>query len=252
MAKRSAEPQAFAYGMTTDLASRAPAFAEAYTRMVEAVEDDTVLTPAVRHLIGLAVNAAVTHLNREASTAHIEAALRHGASEREVLEVLEYVSCLGIHSLVHGAPRLVAAAPEMTAAPLSPRQRSIKDEFLTHRPYWPEPFDGVLAADPDFFEACSDFQHAPYGGVIEEKVRELIFVAIDASTTHMYANVDRHIRLALELGATPRQVMAALEISALIGVQSYTMGVAALEEAQQRLLNADCSAAAHGSEKSAR
>jgi alkylhydroperoxidase/carboxymuconolactone decarboxylase family protein YurZ len=226
---------AFAYGVTGSVAAAAPAFADAHARMVRATERDEILPPARRHLIGLAVNAAATHLHPEAVRAHVEGALEHGATDEEIVDVLQLASCLGMHTLVHGAPRLVAAAPELVADELSPRQQAIKDEWLQLRGYWPEAFDGVLAGDVAYFEACSDLQNAPFGDTIDDMFRELIFVAIDASTTHMYANVDRHIRLALEYGATPQQVLATLELTALIGVQCFTIGVEALQQAKARL-----------------
>jgi alkylhydroperoxidase/carboxymuconolactone decarboxylase family protein YurZ len=214
----------FAYGLTDEVASMAPAFSAAYERMVDATRQGP-LSPAFSELIGLAVNAAVTHLDRRATAAHIQAAFDQGATEEAIVEVLQLVSCLGIHALVHGVPRLAKAAPELVADELSPRQEALKQGWLELRGFWPEVFDGVLAGDPDFFEAARDFQNAPIGGVLSPKERELVFVAIDASTTHMYANVDRHIQLALEFGATPAEVLTTLELTALMGVQSFTMGV---------------------------
>jgi alkylhydroperoxidase/carboxymuconolactone decarboxylase family protein YurZ len=199
-----------------------------------ATAGDGVLPSGLKELIGLAVNAAVTHLDRGAVVAHVEGAIAHGATDEEILGVLQLVSCLGIHALVHGVPRLIKAAPELAATALTPRQQTLKDSWVSKRGFWPESFDGLLAGDPDYFEAASDLQNAPIDGVLEPKVRELIFVAIDASTTHMYANVDRHIELALEYGATPAEVLATLELTALIGVKSFTVGASALEEVRER------------------
>lgn len=225
----------FAYGISDAVAQSAPEYMQAYARMVGTTAANAELPRLSRELIGLAVNAAVTHLNRDATVAHIIAALECGASDREIFEVLQLASCLGMHTIVHGVPLLVAAAPELMETELSERQRTLKEHWVALRGYWPAPFDGLLALDPEYFAACSDFQNAPFGGAIDRKLRELIFVAIDASTTHMYANVDRHIRLALEYGATPDEVLATLEITALIGVQSYTLGFEALAEARARL-----------------
>jgi alkylhydroperoxidase/carboxymuconolactone decarboxylase family protein YurZ len=155
-------------------------------------------------------------------------------TDAEILEVLQLVSCLGIHALVHGVPRLINAAPELGAGALTPRQQALKDDWVSKRGFWPESFDGVLFGNPDYFEAAGAFQNSPLGGVLEPKVRELIFVAIDASTTHMYSNVDRHIELALEYGATPAEVLGTLELTALIGVKSFAVGVRALANARGR------------------
>jgi alkylhydroperoxidase/carboxymuconolactone decarboxylase family protein YurZ len=74
--------------------------------------------------------------------------------------------------------------------------------------------------------------------VLEPKVREFIYVAIDASTTHMFDEGTRgHMANALKHGATVAEILEVLEHAATIGVQSIVEGlpilqqeVAALEE----------------------
>ena len=65
---------------------------------------------------------------------------------------------------------------------------------------------------------------------------ELIAIAVDASCTHMYApGTRRHIRKALELGATRDQVMAVLEGVAVLGLHSVAMGAPMLKEEAERI-----------------
>lgn len=60
---------------------------------------------------------------------------------------------------------------------------------------------------------------------------EFICIAVDASCTHMYApGTRRHIRKALELGATTDQVMAVLEGVAVLGLHSVAMAAPILKE----------------------
>lgn len=66
----------------------------------------TVLSPKIRELIYIAVNAAPTTLNTERVERHMEKALAYGATKEELLEVLELVCCLGIHSVTVGLPLL--------------------------------------------------------------------------------------------------------------------------------------------------
>jgi alkylhydroperoxidase/carboxymuconolactone decarboxylase family protein YurZ len=69
---------------------------------------------------------------------------------------------------------------------------------------------------------------------------EFISIAVDASCTHMYApGTRRHIRKALELGATTDQVMAVLEGVAVLGLHSVAMGAPILQEEAARVAAAN-------------
>ena len=64
---------------------------------------------------------------------------------------------------------------------------------------------------------------------------ELISIALDASVTHMYApGTRRHIKGALEAGATPEEIMTVLQICVSIGVQTCAQGVPILAEELER------------------
>lgn len=64
------------------------------------------LPPKVKEFIYIAVDAAVTHLYEPGLRSHIRRALDQGATKEELLEVLELVSVLGIHSCTLGIPAL--------------------------------------------------------------------------------------------------------------------------------------------------
>ena len=50
-------------------------------------------------------------------------------------------------------------------------------------------------------------------------------IAVDASCTHMYSpGVKRHIAKALDLGATPEEIMAVLQLVAVLGIHSVALG----------------------------
>jgi alkylhydroperoxidase/carboxymuconolactone decarboxylase family protein YurZ len=115
---------------------------------------------------------------------------------------------------------------------LSERERALKEEFIRVRGYWTELWDGVLALDPDFFEAYFHFSAVPFkNGVLEPKVRELIYIAIDASTTHLFEpGIRIHVRNALELGATAAEIMEVLELTSVLGIHTVNIGVPLLLE----------------------
>ncbi|MBX6723892.1 MAG: carboxymuconolactone decarboxylase family protein, partial [Dactylosporangium sp.] len=66
-----------------------PEFLQAYLDFAEVPARKNHLDAKTRELIGLVVNAAVTHLHLPAIRQHIRAALRAGATPSEIMEVLE-------------------------------------------------------------------------------------------------------------------------------------------------------------------
>ena len=88
---------------------------------------------------------------------------------------------------------------------LTDRQKALKEQFIKERGYWSdELWEPVLKLDVDYFEAYLNFSAVPWRhGVLSPKMKELIYIAIDASTTHLYEpGLGQHIRNALKYGAT--------------------------------------------------
>ena len=64
------------------------------------------------------------------------------------------------------------------------------------------------------------------GNVLSPKLAELLSIAFDASVTHMYApGTRRHIKAALQHGATIEEIMEVLKICVAEGVQPCNLGV---------------------------
>jgi alkylhydroperoxidase/carboxymuconolactone decarboxylase family protein YurZ len=97
---------------------------------------------------------------------------------------------------------------------------------------WNEAWNPFFELDPVWTDQFMATGVAVYGsGVMSPKVVELLSVAFDASYTHMYApGTPRHIRSALELGATIEEIMDVLKRCVVQGVQACSMGVPILEE----------------------
>ena len=106
---------------------------------------------------------------------------------------------------------------------------------------WNSAWDDAAALDPQWLETFLDAGTlALRRGVLEPKVYEFLAIAVDASCTHMYApGTRRHIAKALDLGATPEEVMAVLQAVAVLGIHSVALGAPILmEEMNQRGLTA--------------
>ena len=66
-------------------------------------------------------------------------------------------------------------------ADLSQKQQALKEEFIKNRGYWGGFWEDVLQLDADFFSAYTKFSSVPAKtGALDPKVREFIYIAIDA------------------------------------------------------------------------
>jgi alkylhydroperoxidase/carboxymuconolactone decarboxylase family protein YurZ len=188
------------------------------------------LPPRVKELIYLAIDASTTHLHAAGARAHIAAALRQGATAAEVTEVIELVSALGMQTAALAAPILVeelAKAGTPVPSQLTARQQQVKDRFVAERGSWSAAWDAVLLLDPDFLDAYRAFAGVPWAaGVLEPKTKELVCLAVDASTTHLHEEGTRaHLRAALRYGATAAEVLEVIELTSVLGIHSATLAM---------------------------
>jgi alkylhydroperoxidase/carboxymuconolactone decarboxylase family protein YurZ len=212
-----------------------PDFFEAYVGFSSVPWRQGPLAPKVKELVYIAVDAAATHLFVPGIRQHMRNAIEHGATREEIMEVLELTSTLGIHACNIGVPILVEeleAAGQPLPRERSERQRELQADFEAKRGYWHPFWDDVLALDPDFFEAYTQFSSVPWtSGVLEPKVKELIYTAFDVSATHLYEpGLRQHIRNALDLGASREEIMEVIELASVIGIHSCAVGVPILLE----------------------
>jgi alkylhydroperoxidase/carboxymuconolactone decarboxylase family protein YurZ len=222
--------------MIDDVEQRDPAFHAAALRLSRVPWENGPLEPKVKELISIAIYAAATHLFEPGIRAHIAAAREHGASDAEIMEVFELTSVLGIHTLTVAVPILLeelaaaGAGDEFAEREFTPREAELKERFIAVRGYWSDLWNGVLRLDADFFEAYLEFSSVPWkNGPLEPKVKELVYIAIDVSTTHLFEPGTRiHIRNALGYGATAAEIMEVFELTSLLGLDTLTAGVPAL------------------------
>jgi alkylhydroperoxidase/carboxymuconolactone decarboxylase family protein YurZ len=201
------------------------------------------LPPKIKEMIYIAVDAATTHLYEPGLRIHVRNALKHGALREEIVEVLQLAAAIGVHACTFGVPilldelRQAGVADPAEAAPLNIRQEALKRAFIDLRGYWSPVWDDILRLAPDFFAAYMQFSSVPWrAGPLEPKVKELIYIAVDAATTHLYEPGLRiHIRNALQRGASQAEILETLELVSAIGVHSCTMGIPALLDELRRL-----------------
>ena len=111
-----------------------------------------------------------------------------------------------------------------TAPPLTQAQRASGD--------WNPVWDLMANWNPDFLEAYLQLRSVPFKqGPLEPKFKELILIAINAATTHLYGpGVRRHIRNALAHGATRDEIMETIQLTTVLGIHSSNLALPILAE----------------------
>lgn len=223
--------------------ARRPTLAAAYVRFARVGADNPALDARTRALLLVGLEASVTNLGFGDVPRAVAAALAAGAAPEEVLDVLALASIIGMHTGTVGVPALVEAlqarGEDPLAVPLDARRQELWDRYVGGKRYW-ESFTGemqvflrgLVALDPELFEAYMELSLEPWtNGVLEPKVRELVYIAVDTVATHLYRpGLDIHLQTALGLGATKEEIMAVYELAAAYGLRTISAGVAALAE----------------------
>jgi alkylhydroperoxidase/carboxymuconolactone decarboxylase family protein YurZ len=117
-------------------------------------------------------------------------------------------------------------------------QAKLMERFKAERGYWSSGlWEIVLENDPGFLEQYLNFSSYPNKkGKIPKKYKELIYIAINASTTHLYEPALRqHIRNALQAGVTKAEILEVLEMISVLGIHACTLGVPVLEEESKKI-----------------
>ncbi|WP_426954344.1 carboxymuconolactone decarboxylase family protein [Muricoccus radiodurans] len=115
---------------------------------------------------------------------------------------------------------------------LTPEQEAMKAAYIQARGYWKPWTEGLLRLSPNFLNAYARYAgHPAASGPLSPVMCELIYVALDGSGTHLFlSGLTLHMRLALECGATPLQVMEVLHLATMQGLDGVAMGLEVLVE----------------------
>src|SRR4051812_26060120 len=86
--------------------------------------------------------------------------------------------------------------------------------------------------DPDWAEQCAKMSTNPWtSGVLPRKTVELISIAVNAACTTLNpAGTRRHIRAALEAGATRDEILMVLKMASLLAIHTCSLGAPILLE----------------------
>jgi alkylhydroperoxidase/carboxymuconolactone decarboxylase family protein YurZ len=193
-------------------------------------------------LICVGLNAACTNLNPDATRQHLRAALEAGATQEELVFVIQAASLASIHSCSLGAPILFEEAKAAGVQPAGSERKAkttpVCDQ-LKAIGQWNEAWDPIYELDPQWTEEYFDMGALLItSGVLTPKIFEFLCIAVDASVTHMYVpGVRRHIKTALKLGATMEEIMEVLKLCVAQGIHACNLGVPILAEEIERVGN---------------
>ncbi|MBK6616745.1 carboxymuconolactone decarboxylase family protein [Ottowia sp.] len=97
---------------------------------------------------------------------------------------------------------------------------------------WNPLWDQLRELDPEFMEAYLAFRSVPQrNGPLPQKYKEMVLVAINAATTHLYApGVRRHMRNAFQAGATMDELLEVIQLTTVMGIHSCNLAVPILME----------------------
>ena len=115
---------------------------------------------------------------------------------------------------------------------LSEAQDRFKADYIRERGYWVPFNDGLLRHAPAFLEVYADYAGLPARtGPLSAQMRELIYVAVDTSTTHMFGQgLAIHVKAALAAGCTPTQLIETMELATAQGLDSVSRGIGIVVE----------------------
>jgi 4-carboxymuconolactone decarboxylase len=116
------------------------------------------------------------------------------------------------------------------ASILRPMKRDELDEVTRRRGYELEMHRIMAAADAEWVEKYAAFIEATYTGqrLLDRKTKELLQIVVEAALRADVDQIRAHVRVALREGATPREILEALEAVIMpMGGLAFRRGVQA-------------------------
>jgi alkylhydroperoxidase/carboxymuconolactone decarboxylase family protein YurZ len=213
-----------------------PSWAQACRAMSVQPWRGGVLSERFAALVCVGLNAACTTLDAEATRRHIRGALGCGATRDEIVYVVKCATVVSLHALSVAAPILMDEAGSAAPEQVSPKPTPACDT-VSALGQWNPAWDPFVRLDPDWAEQFMAMAAEIYtSGVFSPKEIELLSIALDASVKHLYApGIRRHIRAALDAGATAAEIVAVLQLCVSQGVQACNLAIPILDAELSRI-----------------
>ncbi|GAA4339128.1 carboxymuconolactone decarboxylase family protein [Variovorax defluvii] len=126
----------------------------------------------------------------------------------------------------------MSADPSPTDRKREPELARIRAFFIAQRGYWRPWTETMLQVNPAFVEQYARYAgHPAHTGPLSERMVELIYVGLDASSSHLFeSGLHTHMKRALEVGATPADIFDVLHLVAVQGVAGVCQAADILDE----------------------
>lgn len=114
-----------------------------------------------------------------------------------------------------------------------PELDRIRERFIEARGYWRPWCETLLQGNPDFVEHYARYAaHPARTGPLSLRMVELVYVALDASSSHLYeAGLRTHMTRALEAGASEADLFDVLHLVTVQGVSRVAQAAEVLARA---------------------
>ena len=243
MNQQNAGNHQYWYGKIEHYLKDDPDFLEIYKSFTEAPWRSGHLDAKTKELLNIALSASPTHLNMATTQAHIRKALNLGATKEEIAEVLKIVSILGVHTCAVGIPLMMEhyrSDEALDDSDYTEEQRALKQKFIDTMGYWNQFRDDLIRMDTKYFDSYYEFLTIPTRRkILEPKVIEFIYIAIDSSTTHLFKKgIEVHLKNAIKYGATQTELLEVFQLTSAIGFHTLfeTLPILENEVAKQKNL----------------
>lgn len=195
---------------------------------------DGVLSARFAELVCVALNAACTALDGDAVRRHVRAALAAGATREELVFVVKCATVVSVHALSVAAPILLDESDAAAPAASTPTPAC---DAIRAAGQWNSAWDAFLRLDPEWTDQFMATGLGIYTtDCFSPKEIELLSIALDASVTHLYApGIRRHIRGALDAGASVTEIVAVLQLCVSQGVQACNLALPIVADELSRI-----------------
>lgn len=211
------------------LAAETPDFVDAFLELSLATATPAALAPKDRQLIRVALAVSTTHLDHDGAAFHVREAARLGATREELLQVCRFSALMGIHTMPMALSALVDEAQRAgrtLETQVDARGARARERFVADRGVLPPDLEPLVRLDPGFLDAYRHLSRTVVtGGALDPKLVELIILAMDVSTTHLFDTGARlHLRSALAHGATVAEILEVFKLTSTLGISGTLLG----------------------------
>lgn len=193
------------------LLERSPSFLEAYLAF-QSAPTGGVLPQKLCEFIYIAIDLSVNHMYERGGRRHMEYALKAGATPDEVLQVVLLTTVLSAHHPIDLGLDILAELQGREPAEDARAQRMR--------------VGGELAESYDAYGEAVWNQ-----GPLSRLEKELIALAVCAAPTCLHRDgMRRHMKAALEAGASEKEIYAVLQLAAALSVHTCTIGIPGFDD----------------------